>query len=100
MENLDYKNENIERKHLKNIKQPVFKGKIQSFRIRKRFEKKLKEKIERIVRGDLKDGEEKIKREIQNLFHKPIAVSKNDLHKFEEQEMMKIRPIIRNWFDR
>ena len=27
-------------------------------------------------------------------------VSKNDMEKFEEQEMKKIRPIKRNWFDR
>ena len=27
-------------------------------------------------------------------------VSQNDMDKFEEQEMKKIRPVIRNWFDR
>ena len=27
-------------------------------------------------------------------------MSKDDMDKFEEQEMKKIRPIIRNWFDR
>ena len=39
-----------------------------------------------------------MKREIEKLFFKPIMVSKND--KFEEQEIKKIRPIKRNWFDR
>ena len=29
---------------------------------------------------------------------KPIIVSKDDLDKFEEHDMKKIRPMIRNWF--
>ena len=49
---------------------------------------------------ELKDREEKIKREIEELFYKPIIVSKDDLNKFEKEEMKKIRPIKRNWFDR
>ena len=49
---------------------------------------------------ELKDRKERIKREIEELFHKPINVSNNDMDKFEEQEMKKIRPIIRHWFDR
>ena len=49
---------------------------------------------------ELKNREEKIKREIEELFYKSIIVSKNDIGKFEEQEMKKIRPIKRNWFDR
>ena len=48
----------------------------------------------------MKDKEEKFKREIEELFYKPIVVSKDDLDKFEEQEMKKIRQIKRNWFDR
>ena len=48
----------------------------------------------------LKDTEEKIKRETEELFYKPVIVSKDDMDKFEEQEMKKIRPIKRNWFDR
>ena len=48
----------------------------------------------------MKDRKEKIKREIGELFHKPIIVSKDDMDKFDEQEMKKIRPIIRKWFDR
>ena len=49
---------------------------------------------------ELKDREKKIKREAEELFYKPIIVSKDDIDKFEEQEMKKIRPIKRNWFDR
>ena len=44
----------------------------------------------------MNDREEKIKREI---FCKAIMVSKDDMGKFEEQEMKKVRPIKRNWFD-
>ena len=32
-------------------------------------------------------------REIEELFYKPIIVSKDHMDKFEEQEMKKIRPI-------
>ena len=46
-----------------------------------------------------KDRAEKIKIETEELFYKPIFVSKDDMDKFEEQEMKKIRPIKRNWFD-
>ena len=36
---------------------------------------------------------------MQKLFNKPITVSKDDMDKFEEQEMKQIRQIIKNWFD-
>ena len=45
---------------------------------------------------ELKDREEKIKREIEKLFYKLITVSKDDMDKFEEQETKKIRPIKKN----
>ena len=41
---------------------------------------------------ELKDREEKIKKE--------IIISKDDMDKFEEQEMRKIQPIKRNLFDK
>ena len=47
---------------------------------------------------ELKDREEKIKREAEELFYKPIIVSKNDMDKFEEQEIKK-GPIKRSWCD-
>ena len=49
---------------------------------------------------ELKDRAEKIQREIEELFYQAIIVSKDDMDKFKEQEMKKIRPIKRNWFDR
>ena len=39
-----------------------------------------------------KDKKEKIKREIEELFYKLIIVSKDDMDKYEEQDMKKIRP--------
>ena len=41
----------------------------------------------------------KIKKRSEKLFHKLIIMSKDDMDKFEEEEMQNIRPIIRNWFD-
>ena len=41
----------------------------------------------------MKDREEKIKREIEELNYKPIIVFKDDTYKLEEQEMKKTRPI-------
>ena len=42
---------------------------------------------------ELKDIEEKIEREIEELLYKPILVSKDDTDKSEEQEMKKMRLI-------
>ena len=36
---------------------------------------------------------------MEKLFNKPITVSKDDMDKFEEQEMKQIRQIIKKWFD-
>ena len=45
---------------------------------------------------DSKDKKEKIKREIEELFYKLIIVSKDDMDKYEEQDMKKIRPTKKN----
>ena len=42
---------------------------------------------------ELKDRQEKIKREVEELFFKLIIMSKDDMDKSEEQEMKNIRPI-------
>ena len=47
----------------------------------------------------LKDREVKIKREIEELFLKPIMGSIDDIDKFELQEVKKIRPIKNTWYD-
>ena len=86
MENSNYKNENTERNQLK---EPIFKRKEQSFRIRKRFY--------RIGRQEIKRDRIKIKREIEELYFKPIIVSVDDVNKFEEKEMKNIGPIKNTW---
>ena len=48
---------------------------------------------------ELKDREVKIKREIDELYFKPIIVSIDDMDRFEEKEMKKIRPIKNTWYD-
>ena len=47
----------------------------------------------------LKNRNVKFKREIEELFFKPIAVSIDNMDKFEENEMQKIRPIKNTWFN-
>ena len=85
MEKLDYKNENIERKYLKNMRNNQFlKVKNSPLESGKDF-MGLKER-------EWEDREEKL-REIKELLQKPIIVSKDDMDKFEEKEMKKIRPI-------
>ena len=50
-------------------------------------------------KSELKDKEVKIKREIEELFFKPIVVSINDMDMFEEKEIKKIGPIKNAWYD-
>ena len=70
MENPSYKNENIERKYLNNMqKNQLLKIKNSPLELEKDF-------------IELKDGEVNIKREIEELFFKPIIVSIDDMEKF------------------
>ena len=48
---------------------------------------------------ELKNREVKIKREIEELFFKPLIVSLDDMDKFEQKEMKKIRLIKNTWYD-
>ena len=48
---------------------------------------------------ELKNREVKIKREIEELFFKPLIVSLDDTDKFEQKEMKKIRLIKNTWYD-
>ena len=86
MENLDYKNENVERKYLKNIQNNQFLKVKNTLLELKKYFMELKD-------IELKDRQEKIKREVEELFYKLIIMSKDDMGKSEEQEMKKIRPI-------
>ena len=49
--------------------------------------------------SELKDREVKIKRDIEELYFKPIIVSVDDMDKLEQKEMKKIRPIKNTWYD-
>ena len=81
MENQNFKNKNIEKKRLNNMqKKTIFKGKEQSLR---------KDFIE-LKKTELKDREFKFKREIEELFFKPIIVFTDDTDKFEQKEIKKI----------
>ena len=48
---------------------------------------------------ELKDREVTVKRDIVELFCKPIIVSTYKMDKFEQKEMNQIRPIKNNWYD-
>ena len=91
MESLNYENENIERKYLKNMRKNQFlKVKNSLLELEKGFIE-LKDR-------QLKDREVKIKREIEELFFKPIIVSIDDMDKFEQKEMKKIKTIKNTWY--
>ena len=79
MENLNYKNQRMEKKYLK---------------IRKnQFLKELEKDFMRLEDIELKDRKGKIKREIKELIFKLIIVTIDYMDKFEQKEMKKIRPI-------
>ena len=86
MENLDYKNENVERKYLKNIQNNQFLKVKNSLLELEKYFMELKD-------IELKDRQEKIKREVEELFFKLIIMSKDDMDKSEEKEMKNIRTI-------
>ena len=92
MENPNFKNENIERKYLNNMRKNQFLKLKNSL---SEFEKDFIELKDR----ELNYTEVKSKREIEELFYKPIIVSIDDMDKFEEKEVKKIRPIKNTWHD-
>ena len=49
--------------------------------------------------SELKDRNVKIKRDKEELFFKLITVSIDDMDKFEQKEIKKIRPIRNTWYD-
>ena len=85
MENPNYKNENIERKRLNNIRKNQFL--------------KVKNSLLEKKNIELKDREIKIKRKIEEPFCKPNINSIDGMDKSEEIEMKKIRPIKNTWND-
>ena len=68
------------------MKEPIFKRK-----------KSLLELEKDVIQ--LKDRELKVRKVKIKLFFKPIIVSKDDMDRFEKQEMKKVRPIKNTWYD-
>ena len=86
MENPNYKNENIERNNLNNLRKNQF------LKVKNSLLELQKNLIE-LKDRELKDREVKIKKEIEKLFFKTIVLSINDMDKFEEKEVKKIRQL-------
>ena len=89
---LKYKNENIERKYLNNV------GKKQFLKV-KNGPLELGNDVIELKDKELKDREVKIKRETEELLFKLIIVSIDDMDKFEQKEMRKIRPLKSTWYE-
>ena len=79
MENLDDKNEYIEKKYLENMLDNQF---LKAKNSLSEFKKKFKELKDR----ELNDRQEKNERDVEELFYKPITVSKVDMDKFENKK--------------
>ena len=92
MENSSYKNENIERKYFNNM------GKKQYLEVKNGLLELEKYFIE-LKDRELKDREVEIKKDMKELFFKPITLSIDDMSNFEEKELKKIRPIKNSWYD-
>ena len=86
MENPSYKNENIKRKYLNNMwKNRFLKVKNSLLELENDF-------VE-LEDREVKDREVKIKRELEKLFFKPVIVFADEMDKFEQKEMKKIRQL-------
>ena len=48
---------------------------------------------------ELKNRKEKLKRKIDELYYKPITLSKDDMDKSEEEETEKWGQLKNNWYD-
>ena len=92
MKNPNYKNKNIAEKYLNNMQKNQFLN-VQNSLLE--LEKDFIELKDRV----LKNTDVKIKGEIEQLFCKLIIVSIDDMDKFEQKEMKKIRAIKNTWYD-
>ena len=92
MEHQDYKKESIEKRYLHNMQNNQFlKVKNSLLELEKYFTE--------LTDTELKDRKEEKLKKTEKLFNKPIIVTKVDMDMFEEQELKKLRPVIRSWFD-
>ena len=91
MENLNYKDKNIETKYFKNMQKTKLKLNNGLLELKKGF-------IE-FKHRELRNRNVNIKREIKELFFKPITVFVDDMGKVEQKETKKKRPIKNAWCD-
>ena len=92
MKNPNYKNKNIAEKYLNNMQKNQFLNVKNSLLELEKDFIELKDRV-------LKNSDVKIKGEIEQLFCKLIIVSIDDMDKFEQKEMKKIRAIKNTWYD-
>ena len=92
MKNPNYKNKNIAEKYLNNMQKNQFLNVKNSLLELEKDFIELKDRV-------LKNTDVKIKGEIEQLFCKLIIVSIDDMDKFEQKEMKKIRAIKNTWYD-
>ena len=92
MENLNYKNENVGTKYVKNMRKNQF------LKVKNSLLESEKDFIE-LKDRELKHREVKIKIQIEELFFKPIIVSIDDMDKFKQKEIKKKRSIKNTWYD-
>ena len=90
MKNSNYNRENIETKYSNNMRKNWF------LKVKNSLLKLEKDFIE-LKDRELKEREVKTKREIEELFFKPLSVSEDDMDKFEQKEMKKKRPVKDTW---
>ena len=92
MKNPNYKNKNIAEKYLNNMQKNQFLNVKNSLLELEKDFIELKDRV-------LKNTDVKIKGEIEQLFYKLIIMSIDDMDKFEQKEMKKIRAIKNTWYD-
>ena len=92
MENLNYAKKYIEIKYFKNVRKNQFLKIKNSILELEKYFIELKDR-------ELKDRVIKFKREIKELFFKLVILSIDDMDKFGQKEMKKIRSIKNTWYD-
>ena len=89
MNQLEHKNEYIELEQSNNTqKTPEFSRLRIAFQNQKIILKELNNR-------ELRDRELKLRKEIEELFFKPTNVSSDEMYNFEEKEIMKSRPFVK-----
>ena len=89
MNQLEHKNEYIELEQSNNTQKPP-----EFSRLRIAFQNQ-KIILKELNNRELRDRELKLRKEIEELFFKPTNVSSDEMYNFEEKEIMKSRPFVK-----